>query len=340
MSSCKFVFMSEYLSNKFRWLSLIATWAVVCIHSRTDRWSVGADDYASRIEMHVADLFHFAVPLFFVISGYMFVLSYMKYGWGNLIKNKVKSLYLPMVTWGIIGLILCLPIRVYSHHDIPTLLDVCKLPLMVFRSEAVHFWYVRALLILFLVAPLAMFVANRIWLCVLVVVGVLFIPAGSVGDNLHIPVTVIFFLLGAAAAVNGCGTKVSRRSGMIAASSCLVGFVFSLALKAYMTQYYFSILFAPLFMIGLLWFGYDVMYEKLHIRKFPEGLTVLFFVYCMHLITLCWCGGIMRVVLGNRPEVRLCGYFALWSTFWVDVIIANLVRRFFPRIFAVLSGGR
>ena len=64
--------MTDYISNKFRWLSMIATWAVVCIHSRTDRWAIGANDYAAKIESHIADLFCFAVPLFFVISGYMF----------------------------------------------------------------------------------------------------------------------------------------------------------------------------------------------------------------------------------------------------------------------------
>lgn len=89
--------MTEWLSNKFRWLSLIATWAVVCIHSRTDRWSVGVEDYATRIESHIADIFHFAVPLFLVVSGYMFVHSYEKYGWGGLLRRKFKSLYVPMV---------------------------------------------------------------------------------------------------------------------------------------------------------------------------------------------------------------------------------------------------
>lgn len=73
--------MDLWLSNKFRWLSLIATWAVICIHSRTDRWASGVNDYASLLETRVADLFFFAVPLFFVISGYMFVHSYNTYGW-------------------------------------------------------------------------------------------------------------------------------------------------------------------------------------------------------------------------------------------------------------------
>ena len=212
--------MDERLSNKFRWLSLIATWAVVCIHSRTDRWTSGTDDFAVRIERNVADIFHFAVPLFFVISGYMFVLSYRKYGWGDLIKRKFKSLYIPMLIWSITGVIFCLPIRIFSHHNVPTILEVCKLPLMVFRSEAVHFWYVRALIVLFLVAPLLMFVVKRIWLCVLAMVGVPFIPAGSVCAKLHIPVAMIFFLLGALVAQRGYVKTIMMEKN---SASCVCG---------------------------------------------------------------------------------------------------------------------
>ena len=93
-------------------------------------------------------------------------------------------------------------------------------------------------------------------------------------------------------------------------------------------------------MIGVLWFGYDVVDVKFNIGKFPEGLNVLFFVYCMHLIVLCWCGGTMRVALGASPAAKLCGYFALWFTFWIDIVVANVVRRKFPRVFALLAGGR
>jgi hypothetical protein len=63
----------ERLSNKFRWLSLLATWSVVCIHSRTDRWAVGTDDFAVHIEQNVADIFYFDVPLF---SSYLDICSF------------------------------------------------------------------------------------------------------------------------------------------------------------------------------------------------------------------------------------------------------------------------
>jgi hypothetical protein len=183
-----------------------------------------------------------------------------------------------MLLWSIAGVILCLPIRIYSHHNVPTMFEVCKLLLMVFRSEVVHFWYVRALIVLFLGAPLSMFVAKRIWLCVLAMVEVLFIPDDSVCANLHILVVVIFFLLGALVAHNKTITriKLSARWGWIAAVGCLPGLFFLCVFKMYMMKYYFEILLAPLFMIGFLWFEYDVTNAKWPLRKFPDTINVLF----------------------------------------------------------------
>lgn len=330
--------MSDWLSNKFRWLSLIATWGVVCIHSRTDRWAAGVEDYASRFEAHIADVFHFAVPLFFIISGYMFVHSYEKYGWGGLLRRKFRSLYVPVVIWSVVGLALCLPIRMYSRHDVPTMIDVCKLPLMLFRSESVHFWYVRALIIWFVIAPLAAYAARRIWVVVLLILTVLLIPTGSWAAQAHIPVSVMFFLLGTQLA--RVQITLSHGGACGALVVCAVGLVLSFLFKGQITEHYFAVLFEPLFMIGVLWFGYDVVDAKYSIVKFPERLNVLFFVYCIHLIVLCWCGGIMRVAIGRSPFSRLCGYFLLWQTFWIDVMIAGFMRRRFPRMFGVCSGGR
>lgn len=53
--------MNDRLSNKFRWLSMIATWAVVCIHARTGRWVVDANDIAESIEQNINDIFCFAI---------------------------------------------------------------------------------------------------------------------------------------------------------------------------------------------------------------------------------------------------------------------------------------
>ena len=48
----------------------------------------------------------------------------------------------------------------------------------------------------------------------------------------------------------------------------------------------------------------------------------------------------MRIVFGVSPVSRLCGYFILWLTVWIDLVVANVVQKKLPRVFALLSGGR
>ena len=221
--------MTEYLSNKFRWLSLIATWAVVGIHSRTTADAVGVVDFSTYIQDKLTDLFRFAVPLFFVISGFLFVDSYEKHGWLQLLKRKAKSLYLPMVLWGGIGLIMFLPIRIYIKEDIPTLSDFLKLPFLVLASGGGHFWYVRMLILFFAIAPVVYYVANRRWAVALCFVGALLIPAESAAAQFHIPVAIIFFLLGTQLATRcHCANNVLICRGGVA---CLLGLLLSFYFK-------------------------------------------------------------------------------------------------------------
>lgn len=329
--------MTDRLSNKFRWLSLIATWAVVCIHSRTDRWAVGTVDFATKVEAHVANLFHFAVPLFFAFSGYMFVHSYKKYGWNNLLRRKFWSLYVPVVIWSIVGLIVCLPIRIYSHNDIPTILDCLKLPMLIFRSESVHFWYVRALIFFALIAPVVFFISKRTWLAVAAMLCTILIPENSFAARQHFPVSFFYFMLGAVGGQEGFRFHKQRHLLFVV---CLIGLILSFVFKDQIPEHYFVVLCEPLFMIGVLWFGYDVVNADHLLGTFPARFNVLFFVYCMHLITLCWFGGILRIYLGGGAQARLCGYVLLALTFWVDVGVANAIRRLLPKVFQVLSGNR
>ena len=93
-------------------------------------------------------------------------------------------------------------------------------------------------------------------------------------------------------------------------------------------------------MMIFLWFAYDVIDAKWPVRACPASLSGMFVVYCLHLIPLCWVGGLLRMVLGTGPGARLAAYFALWLTFWIDVWIVNAMRRRHPKAYLLLSGGR
>lgn len=328
--------MTPWLSNKFKWLSLVATWAVVCIHSRTDRWVPNASDWANTLQRSVSPMFNFAVPLFFGVSGFMFVSSYRKYGWRRLMKQKLKSLYLPAVIWIVVGMLLCLPIRLYSGGGVPDVWRfVGALILWVEGCDGQHFWYVRSLLIVFAIAPVAFAIAQRCWLALPLVLlsALVACPIANSGCfNLRLNTTVIFFMTGAFIASN---SKLSNficmrneRSGSIMAIGGLM-----LCMSPYLHL-------AILGQMMLLWGLYDVIDAHVKIQPMPSSFNVLFFIYCIHLIVICWIGGGLKLALGITPFARTVSYIALCMTFWLDVLIANLMLRYFPRLYAVLSGGR
>lgn len=334
--------MSNWLSNKFRWMSCVATWAVVCAHSRTVRWCASLDDLVNRMQFLCGDLFLFAVPLFFLISGFFFVQSYQKYGWVGLVKKKFMSLYLPAVIWMVIALIVLLPIRVYSGNNIPNLASFLAVPfLLIEKTGSNHFWYVRGLLFFFVVSPFVFFAVKRRWLAIFLMVFVMMIPGPSWAAVKHVPCSVFYFVGGAliASIRRHDIPALSQGSWTVAAA---VGLVMAFLAKSIgiLPMYYFNVLFQPVLAIVFLWCLYDWIDSKFTIPKFPEWLNVMFFVYCIHQITLCWAGGILRISIGTGPCARLCGYFLLWLTFLVDVVLANILRREFPRVFKLLSGGR
>ena len=332
--------MNKYLSNKFRWLAFIATWAVVCIHSRTERWNPMANDYGNALQPRIGDLFRFAVPLFFVISGYFFVSSYKKHGYLGMLKSKFWSLYVPMVLWSFVSLALLLPIRLYAQHDVPTVLDVVTVPLMHFNSGAIQFWYVRALIILTIALPLVALCMKRVWLCAVPMIAGMLIPQGTTAEHLHVPVTLFFFFGGILLAGGGGMYKYSlKTSSFLAVISAALLVVATLNVDI-IGAHYFNSFVQPILMIAFLWFGYDVVAEKWGVKEYPSSLSGMFSVYCLHLITICWVQGVLRVALGVGATSRLVGYFASWLTFGLDVWIVNLLKCRLPRAYAVLSGGR
>lgn len=329
--------MTQWLSNKFRWLSLIATWSVVCIHSRTDRWMPNETDWVNSVQKIIAPMFDFAVPLFFIISGFMFVSSYRKYGWRGLLKQKVASLYLPAVIWVIAGMLLCLPIRLYSGSGIPNVWRFIGAPfLWVEGTEGQHFWYVRSLLIMFVLSPIVFTVASRWWLALPgVIIGALVAcPIANSGYlNLRLNTTVVFFVIGAFISANAkpkellCKRLGATGGGVIA----IVGIMLSLT-----NCPCWGIFGKIAFLRGI----YDVLDSRLRIPQMPSRLNVLFFVYCLHLIVVCWTGGVLKLAFGLSPQSRMVSYLALCCTFWLDILVANLIMKYVPTIYSVLAGKR
>ena len=333
--------MNEWLSNKFKWLSFVATWAVVCIHSRNGQWVSNVEDWATRLQDFIMPAFNFAVPLFFAISGFFFVSSYDKCvtGGGHFFLRKIRSLYVPAVLWLWINLVFRLPIRWGTSHSLPSFFDslFCPVLLWIERGEAVQFWYVRALLFLFILAPVLRLIVRKWYLALAVILYFSIAPSWpdyqEGGYNLirQFPVSISFFLLGAAISANSKFVARIHSNSKLGIVIALVGLALSF-LPNHNGSRFGQILF--------LWGLYDIIDHFWTIPKLPKWMACCFFVYCVHMIVMGWVGGVLKLSFGTSPLARTVSYFIRWMTFGLDVVLANLVARYFPRVYAVLSGGR
>lgn len=112
-----------------------------------------------------------AVPLFFLISGYLFYLKDDSYS--VLLKKKTKSLLIPFLLWPSLYLILYALRAVIFHTNNPysglNLMDWMGVFIGKYKWRALpenpslvfQFWYVRDLLLLFLISPILKIILDK-----------------------------------------------------------------------------------------------------------------------------------------------------------------------------------
>lgn len=332
--------MNSWLSNKFHWMSFIATWAVVCIHSHTMRWIDGDADWANRTQLLLLNAFHFAVPLFFVISGYMFVLSWEKYNKQEFFKKKLLGLYVPAVLCSWIIMLLVLPIRIYSGNCVPNWYDWLKVVLLDFSSGCNHFWYIRALIVAFMLSPLLYLCIKKWWLGAILMLVSAMVHYDVHWFTINIPRTV-FYMIGGGLLAYYVGAenlyRLRDRGGQVALIGACIILIATVARK--WNVLFFESFSLPVGQILLLSGLYDMVDRKWP-KSCPKSFQVMFFVYCFHLVVICWVGGCLRLSIGSSAIARMSAYFMLWMTFWLDVLLANGIKKVAPACYQLLSGSR
>ena len=169
----------EYLSRKCRILAFFAAVAVVAIHS--DCTLVMSNPAAWDMfvqKLYCQRLVKWAVPFFFMLSGFWFARSaYMKGKacFGEFLGKKVKSLVVPWLIFAVLGVVVCTPLVVVNNHithrallertvfDAISLWDGLDKTFAITipqPQQAGFLWYLRTLSVLFLFAPVWRFIAN------------------------------------------------------------------------------------------------------------------------------------------------------------------------------------
>jgi probable poly-beta-1,6-N-acetyl-D-glucosamine export protein len=184
-------------------LRVVAILAVVMIHVTTKMLQMhGGDVVGHPVTLILNQISRFAVPLFFMMSGYVLELSHKDESYFKYLKRRVNKILVPYVFWSLVyGLI------IYPQN-------IASLPrLLIFGGAAYQLYFIPAILVFYVIFPVihktVKFIDNRwvMWGLLLIQMGFLYrdyyIKPWGVPESVKIPFLAFWvFLTGIVAARN------------------------------------------------------------------------------------------------------------------------------------------
>lgn len=360
--------VDKQFSRKIRVLSFVAAIAVVLIHSNT--YGTNASDWNVFVQTLLSKgITGWAVPFFFLVSGFWFgrstndidIRGFIGTGYGNMLRKKFKGLLLPYALWCALGAIIQLPIQCFANHVakrelfqstvlegsgvwtfFDRLLGIC-------RNEPVGnfpLWFLRALIIIFIAAPIWIVLRTYFPQAILFLLGIAMIACDVDVPFLCISLAAIgWFLTGLVlAGLNMTYMKLTSRPFLLFCgllylalatfeAFCAAGWIDARLWRVVLKR---SIPFAG---IPFWWMLYDVLFDKT--SSLPTCFNDTFWIYCIHQAFVGYVIGAGFYILGKGDMVSLVlmAGSVIVSTI-LSILSAQAVRRYFPRAYRLLSGGR
>lgn len=354
--------MTQYLSDKLRVLSLISIIFVLYIHSRFQPNEIMGMVYYDKIQLFTSEMIgRCAVPLFYLISGYLF---FMKVpdgvkSIGRKIRKRIKSLLIPyfigclffVIFYSFVAL---LPWTSNLINSSSSIIPLFQKPYSIILISifydggtgypcAFQLWFLRDLILIVATSPLWYLCLKHLKWGFVAVVFVL-----TYFDVPHVPFYSLFwFVLG------GQFTKVKIElwgvNGVINVellALCLF-IVLSIVELFFPDIVDWSLLRIPIILFGILgsWGLYDVVIKKEFSLSQHKWLGIAcqftFFIYLFHEPTLNIVRKLIVVVLGKNELGYLTSYLISPWIFTVCAVFTGLLfRKYLPRVYDVCTGGR
>ena len=325
---------------------------------RYDRWPIVAF-VINLLSSVFADI---CVPLFFIISGFLFFYKsdFSKSVYVNKIKKRVNTLFIPYLIWNFIAFIILLiqvhpriirffPLLNDYRVDITSFLSsfwITNLPIsMSGPANPINspLWFIRDLMVLVLLSPIIWWLIKQFKLGTIIILGIIWFF--SLGERIGFPglchQSLFFFPLGAYFGVNRLDfVKLIRK--LVGVPFLYLGVAIADAVSVNESYN------ATLHNVGVLLGVVSVIYlvsmllrkDKIQVNEFL--ISASFFVYALHNLLL---GKLTKIViLYIRPEspiLVLLVYFVMPTiVITLCLVLYKILNQLSPRISSVLTGGR
>lgn len=364
---CPYTNKDEMLQSKvISFLRFPLIVGVLFIHSKTSLSVVGG---ISNVDTPIFDLVRdvfsiilpaVAVPLFFVMSGYLFFYNttFTKESYVDKLKKRIRTLLIPYLFWN--GLYLLFNIAV-AHA--PTLASVfkgtpvswdymlsafwgCREGIRHIYPLAYQFWFIRDLMVMIVLSPLfyAFIKITKAWGVLTIIIlwwldfSIPYIGMRGMGTD-----AICFFMIGAWLSVNKQNiiteTRKAEALTYYAYPMCVIADIFTIHNSFNVYIHNLEILLGIVFYFNLA----RCIVDNCQLKNIDFWASASFFVFAIHdpwLLTQ-----IRKIVISIFHPVNdislIFFYFAnVVLTALVAVIIYVTIKKICPNFIAVITGGR
>lgn len=366
----------DLISELIKFLRFPLIVCVVMIHARFQSVSMGGNDYIfdlqyypvyCNISFFISKLIcSIAVPIFFIFSGYLFFKnqsSFTTKDYLNKLRKRVKTLVIPYIFWNLAIILIYFLVQnimpaMISGNNKPiadyNVLDWFK-AFWDYQNEmpiCYQFWFIRDLIVVVLLSPLIYFAIknlNAYFVALMGIVWLLNINTGVTG----ISVTAIFFFsFGALFSISrydlmACLDKIKN----VACAMSLVLIIFEIYLynKRGSVEAFFSdtrsIILYRICTVSLIitCFNLTIALLRRNVCRTNEFLhDSNFFIYAYHTMPLMLLLKLIIRFIHPTSDIQITMiYFVVpVATILFGLLLFGLMRRFFPRFTAFITGSR
>lgn len=350
--------MTKTLSNKIKNISLLLMIMVVFLHSYNldtkglFQTLVTNKNYNWIIQHFISyGITRIAVPLFFIISGFLFVYdskATLKELWTK-IRKRIKTVLIPFLNWSLLAIIFYFILQqipkaqlFFTNKLIINYTFTDFINTLVYKPIPYQLWFMRDLMVLVVLSPIILFLIKKIKLIFLGIM--LFFWFLNYDSVFLTSEALLFFTIGILISKD---YKLLIEQVIIAKRLPLMWLLFLILQLVFLFHEHkiLAVLFSKFsILIGVpsFWILYDFINKKVDFEKNLNKITwATFFIYAFHEPFLTFIKKITFFFLGKSDLIVLLNYFsAPIITILASVFFAYILKHTLPVVYNFLTGGR
>lgn len=356
--------ITKYLSDKLKAISFILIGMVVFLHSYNleINFSLGTGFIGQGLNSFIQNVIsqgitRIAVPLFFVISGFLFFLSIKNGSMPEFIskyRKRIKSLLLPYLFWSIFGILFFLILQLipiskpfFTNQLIVNYSTTQLLSRIFINPFPYQLWFIKDLIVLILLSPILYWLIKYLKFYVILIFLVTWIS--SFNYFIFTNEALLFFALGAFFSIKNINIQNFKFNNKYLIFTALwlglIIFKTTLVYQNFENEWLIKILHKSSILIGIVsfWLLYDKVFEKIDISKtkFYLLFQYTFFLFVFHEPLLSIFKKAFYYVLGLTELSSFIIYLsAPIITISVSILIGFYAKKTIPKLYYFATGGR